>query len=109
MPGHDVAAEFVANLQRALEVEPGAGSPVFGRGHAERLGGGVDIEPGFVSLDAGRHHGEANAIAGDRGAVSDGSAVETARDAQPVQLALRRRRQSDDLADVSDYAGEHQM
>jgi hypothetical protein len=32
----------------------------------------------------------------------------TAKDAQPVQVVLRRRRQTFDLADVGHYAGEHQ-
>jgi hypothetical protein len=47
------------------------------------------------------------ALASYRGAIRDGGAVVSAGDAQPVQLALRRRRQANDLADVGDYAGEH--
>jgi hypothetical protein len=62
----------------------------------------------FLALfDARGNDGQADAIAGNRSAVRDGGAVVAACDAQPVQLALRRGRQSDDLADVGDYAGEH--
>ena len=58
-------------------------------------------------VDARGHHGQADAVAGDRGAVGDRRAVIAAGDAQPMQLTLRRRRQGDDLADIGDYAGEH--
>ena len=102
-----MAAEFVADLQRPLEIEFCTLGPVFCRGHAKRLGRGVDLEPGFVTLNARTDHGEADPVAGDRGAVGDGGAVVTAGNAQAMQLPLRRRRQADDLADVGDYASEH--
>ncbi len=80
---------------------------MFRRGHTQRLGGGIDIEPGLFALDAGGDDGEADAVAGDRSAVGDGRAVVAARDAQAVQLALRRRRQGGYLADIGDDASEH--
>src|SRR6185436_20159316 len=105
--GHDVAAEFVADFQRALEIESGSLAPVFRRGHAQRLGGGIDVEPGLAAVDAGSNYGQADAVAGDRSPVRNGRLVITAGDAHAVQLALRRRRQGNDLADVGDNAGEH--
>src|SRR6266481_7337912 len=107
MSGDDMAAQFVADLQGAFEIELCSGDPMLRGGHAERFGGGIDIEPGLAALDARGDHREANAVAGDRSAVRDGGAVVAASDPQPVQLALRRWRQADDLADVGDYTGEH--
>ncbi len=46
MAGDDVAAEFVADLQRALEIEAGAARPAADGGDPQRLGGGIDREPG---------------------------------------------------------------
>ena len=46
--GDDVAAEFVADLQRALEIELRARRPVLRGGHAQRFGGGIDLEPGLA-------------------------------------------------------------
>src|SRR5258707_14272877 len=106
-PRHDMTAEFVADLQRALEVELCALAPGFCGRHAERLGRGVDIEPGLAALDAGTDHREADAVASDRGAISDGCAVVAAGDAQAMQLPLRRRREADDFADIGDYSGKH--
>ena len=82
-------------------------APMLRRGHGQRLGGGIDLEPGLALRHARRNHREADAIAGDRRAVGDGRLIVAAGDAQPVQLPLRRRRQSDDLADIGDNAGEH--
>jgi hypothetical protein len=107
MPRDNMAAEFVADLQCALEVEFCPFSPVLGGGHAERLGGGVDLEPGLAVLDAGADHGQANAVAGDRGAVGDGGLVIAAGDPHAVQLALCRWREVCDLADVGDNSGKH--
>ena len=108
MAGNDMAAEFVADFQRPLEIEPGADTPMPCRGHAQGLGGGVDLEPGPAAGHAGSDHGEAHAVAGDRCAVDDAGAFVAAGDAQPVQLALRGRRQRNNLANVGDNAGEHQ-
>ena len=77
-------------------------------GHGKRLGGGIDVEPGFASIHSRRDHRQADAIAGDRGAVSDGGPLVMACDAQAMELPSRRWRQADDLADVGDYPGEHQ-
>src|SRR2546423_10449835 len=81
---------------------------MLGGGHAERLGGGIDIEPGFPLIDARRDHRQADAIAGDRGAVSDGGPLVTACDTQAMQLPSRRWRQANALADVGDIAGKLQ-
>ncbi len=89
--GDNMAAEFVADLQRPLEIEFCALDPVLRRGHAERLGGGIDFEPGPAAFDAGSDHSKADAVAGDRGAVGDGWPVVAAGDAHAVQLALRGR------------------
>src|ERR1700738_2220247 len=107
MAGDDMAAEFVADLQRALEIEPGADGPMLRGGHAECLGTGIDIEPGLVTLNTRGDHGEADAVAGDRSTVRDGRAVVAACDPQPMLLPPRRWRQGGYLAGVGDNAGEH--
>ena len=67
--GDHVAAEFVADFQRPLEIDPRAVPPAAGRGDAQRLGGGIDGKPGAAVLLAGLDHGQADAGAGDRGAL----------------------------------------
>src|SRR5688572_2944999 len=99
MAGDDVTAEFVADLQRALEIEFCALAPVLGRGHAERLVRGIDVKPGLAAFDAGGDDGKTDAVAGNRGAIGDGGAIVAAGDAQAMQLPLRGWRQADDLAD----------
>ena len=44
MAGDDVAAELVADLERALEIDPRARRPVADGGARQRLGRGVDVE-----------------------------------------------------------------
>ena len=44
MAADHVAAELVAEPQRALEIELGAALPVCGGGHAQRLGRRIDRE-----------------------------------------------------------------
>ena len=104
--GDDVAAELVADLERALEVDPGAAPPAPDRGEPQRLGGGIDREPGAIAVLAARDHGEAHAAAGDRGADRDGVGIVAAGDPEPRE-PLRARLDRDHLADVGDDAGEH--
>ncbi len=54
-----MAAEFVADLQGALEVDAGAGPPLAQRGLGQGFGGSLDGEPVRPLLD----DGEAAAIA----------------------------------------------
>src|SRR4029077_10264223 len=60
-----------------------------------------------IAFDAGAHHGETDAVAGDRSAVGDPGAVVAARDLEPPQI-VGPGRDGDHLADVGDDAGEHQ-
>ena len=48
MAADHMAAELVAEPQRAFEIELGAAPPVCGGGHAQRLGRGIDGEGGPV-------------------------------------------------------------
>ena len=92
MAGDDVAAELVADLERALEIDARARSPAPTRGHAQRLGGGIDREPGAVAVPAARDHGEAHAAAGDRGADGDGVRIVAAGDLEPREPLARAAR-----------------
>src|SRR5262249_32186125 len=80
----------------------------FRSGHAERLGGGIDVEPGPAAVFAGANHGEADAVACDRGAVGNRGAIIAAGDAQAMQLPLRGRREADDFANVGTDTRKHQ-
>src|SRR5437588_12715034 len=106
MPGDEVAAELISELERALEVDPGAGSPTGHGGQLEGLGGGIDREPGSTTLLADPDHGEACARAGDRGALDDRAARVAAGDLDPAQT-LRARAHRNDLAEIGDTACEH--
>ena len=119
MPGDNVAAELIADSERPLEIEPGADIPMPGRGHAKRLGGSIDVEPGLVdrgligrslaAFHTRTDHSQADAVTGDRGAIGNGCAIVAAGNAQAMQLPLRRRRQCNDLADIGDNSGKHQV
>ena len=76
-------------------------------GHRQCFGGGVDVKPSLTALRAGGNNGETDAVAGDRGAISDGGLVVLAGDPHAMQLALRHRLEARDLADIGDYAREH--
>ena len=80
--------------------------PVADRGDAQRLGGGIDREPGAVAVPAARDDGEAHPAAGDRGADGDGVGIVAAGDLEPRE-PLRARLDRNHLADVGDDAGEH--
>ena len=73
VPGHDMPAELVAGLERALQVDAPAGLPVAERGLAQRLVGDVDLEDAAAARAADLGRRQAGAVAGDRGA--DGDAV----------------------------------
>ena len=105
-PRDDMAAELVADLQRALEIEPRALLPAPGRGHPQRLGGGIDRKQVRLPPLAGLDHGQADAGMRDRGADGDRGARIGAGDLEPAQ-AFGPRLDRDHLADIGDDAGEH--
>src|SRR5690606_21529752 len=73
MAGHDGAAEFVAYLQRAFEIDAGALAPAGRGGEAQRLLPRLDLEPARVGAPVRqRDHGQAYAGAGDGSADVDG-------------------------------------
>jgi hypothetical protein len=82
-------------------------SPTLRGREAQRFGGGIDIEPCLAAIDAGLHHRQADAVAGDGCTVGNRCLIVAARDPQPVQLALRGRLDAGDFAKVGDDAGEH--
>src|SRR5262249_58566413 len=106
MASDDVAAKFVADLEGAFEIKPRALAPSAGRGNGQRLCGGIDRKPGAAIVDARGHHGKADPVAGDRGAVHDAGAVILAGDLQLPQV-VRPGGDGAHLAYVGDDAGEH--
>ena len=101
MAGHDVPAQLVAGLQRALQVDAPARPPFIQRRLGQRLVGDIDGKraagAGWVHL-GGR---QAGAVAGDRGADGDALRRIAAADREPAAVARG------DLADVGDDACEH--
>ena len=85
MAAHQVTAQFVAEPQRALEVELRALPPGAGGGHAQRLGGHIHRKEAPVILPPTGDHGQARTRASDRGADIDGAGIVTAGDGQPPQ------------------------
>ena len=75
---------------------------------AQRLGGGVDREPGAAVLLAGADHRQADAGAGDRGALVDPARGIAAGDGEPVQI-VGPRLDATHFAEIGDDAGEHQL
>ena len=49
MAGDDMAAKFVADFERSLEIEAAPGLPARGGRARQRLGADVDLEPGSAS------------------------------------------------------------
>jgi hypothetical protein len=108
MARDDMAAELVADPERAFEIDPvprlpgrGAGADV---GLRDRLGRDVDLEPGAAGGGAAVGDGQADAVAGDRGAERDRLGRVAAGDAR-VQVAAIL--ETLDPADVGDDAREH--
>ena len=107
MAGDQMAAKFVAQLERALEIDVRAVPPAADGGDAQRLGRGVDRKPGAAILLAGADHRHADAGAGDRGAFDQFGARIAAGDGDAVQI-VGARLDRPHLAHVGDDAGEHQ-
>src|SRR5262249_43089942 len=106
MAGYQVAAELAPELQRLLEIDPGARTPAGGGGERQRLCRRVDVERGALIRLAGRHNGQADSRTGDRGADRDRLACITAADGdalEPLRLGLK----GEHLADIGDDPGEH--
>ena len=69
MAAHHVSRQLVAELERPFEIDAPADVPLRGGGDVERLRRRVDLEHGLAALGAvARHHGHADAVAGDRAA-----------------------------------------
>src|SRR5256885_15041318 len=102
-----VAAQFVAELECAFEIDFRSMAPTASRGEPQGLGGGIDREPGAAVLLARADHGQADAGAGDRGAFDDRGALVATGDLEPAQ-ALRARVHMHHLADVGHNPGEHE-
>src|SRR4051794_18567602 len=105
--GDDMAAEFVADLERALQVHARLRRPCADRRQGQGLGRRIHVEPAAAVAGSDRNHGEARPPAGDRGAKRDGRGIVRRLDAQPLQGALRTLR-GDYLPHIGDDACEHQ-
>src|SRR5262249_10262242 len=106
MAGDDVSAEFIAKLERALEIDARAFLPATDRGHPQRLGGGFDDEPGAGALLAMGDHSQAHAAAGNRDADVGGIRTIATGDLETVE-PLRARLDRNHLANVGHDAGKH--
>ena len=106
MAGDDVPAEFIANLERAFQIDARAPPPVPYRGQAQCLGGGLDREPAAIALLAARDDGQAYAAAGNRRAGADAVRTIAAGDCK-AREPLRPRFDRRHLANIGDDAGEH--
>ena len=105
MAGHDMAAEFVADFQRPLEIDPCSSAPLADRGELQRLGRGVDLEDRALASFPRRDDGEAGPRAGDRGAKRDAFQRIGTSDGEAAQRAALLDLL--DLADVGDDSREH--
>ncbi len=90
--GDDVAAEFVAGFQRALQVDARAGLPGAERGAGERLVGDVDVEGAAAGRGYNLGGREAGAVAGDGGAERDGIGARSGSGWRSARLRARRLR-----------------
>src|SRR5262245_13249686 len=106
MTGHDVPTELIADLERTFALDARSPLPTADRGHPQRLGGGVDGEPGTVALLAARDHGQAHAAAGDRGADVDCLRIIATGDLETGE-PLRARLARNHFANVGHDAGKH--
>ncbi len=106
MAAHHVAAEFVADPERAFEVEPRTGLPEARAGDAQGLRRQLDVEHrAAAGPRLAPDHRQADAGAGDRGADRYRLGVVGAVDGEtPHMLALGHR---GNPADVGDDPGEH--
>ena len=70
MARYQMAAEFIAQFQRPLQIDARSVPPSADGGDRKRFGGGVGGEPDAAIFIAGIDDGEADAGTGDRGALS---------------------------------------
>ena len=59
MAGDDMAAELVADFERAFEIEPRARTPLAGGRARQRFGRGIDVERGAIARLPDRDRGQA--------------------------------------------------
>src|SRR5262249_2995168 len=100
MARDQMAAEFVTELERALEIDRPTRAPLAQRSDREGLGRGFDGEPARPLV----HHRQATAIAGDRGAERDAAGVVAGGEGE---ASRRPWRHGAHPAEISDDAGEH--
>ena len=89
MARDQMAAQFVANLQRAFQIDALAGLPAARQGLRQRLRRRLDMEDAArlaIAARRERRDREAHARAGDRGADVDAGRVKRAGDRQPAQV-----------------------
>ena len=86
----DMAAEFVADLERALEIDPRPDLPVANRRAVEGFGRRIDLEPAAVAARLDGDHRQAGSAAGDRGAERDRRRVVDGFNPQPAKLLSLR-------------------
>src|SRR3546814_17025261 len=103
MAGDHVPAHLVAELQRALQVYPGADDPGADRGPRQALVGYVDGEPAAAIGATLVDQGHARAGAADRGAARHPAHIMGSCDLAAGVAALSDRA---DATDIDDYAGE---
>src|SRR4029077_8946348 len=106
MTGHEVPAEFVAEPQRALEIELRAAPPGVGRRDLQRFRSRVDREGGPARLAPTGDDREANPGARNRGANVDCLGVIAAADGQAAQ-AFGLLADIKNFSYVADNAREH--
>src|SRR4029453_19205834 len=106
MTGDDMSAEFIANLERAFQVDARAPPPSPYRGQAQRLGGGFDREPAAIAFLAACDDGQTYAAAGNRRPDGDAVRIIAAGNCEAGE-PLRPRFDRSHLADIGDDAGEH--
>src|SRR5262249_45111617 len=101
-----MSAQFVAEFQRPLEIDPGPLTPAAHRRDTQSLSRGIDREPGSATLLAGIHHGQADARSGDRSAVVDVRVRVIAGDGNAMQI-IGVRLDRTHFAYARDDAGKH--
>src|SRR5262245_38305044 len=106
MTGDNMSAEFITDLERALQIDTSAPAPTADRRHAQRLGGGFDGKPPRGDLPTAHPTSQANANAGDRGAGADAVPIIAAQDREAGKSLSVRCGRCDE-AGVSDDAAEH--
>ena len=107
MAAHQMAAEFVAELQRALQIDARTDRPVLRRGHLERLRRRLHREGRAACIVrlCGRHHRQADAVAGDRRADVDAVRVIGGSDRQAAHVVTLV--DAGHPADIGHNSGKH--